>query len=130
MQFHLPFLAATSCPRRGKLSKIPTSSRLGWSSVRGRAKASAARGKGSLLTALCANPTVVERRGNIDGVSGVKFVCPLWRPVLGAALAAFAMFAICALPTQPAEAQGGPPVSLIRDTEGERVLRAYLDPIL
>jgi len=40
------------------------------------------------------------------------------------------MFAICALPTQPAEAQGGPPVSLIRDTEVERVLRAYLDPIL
>src|SRR5262249_21604170 len=65
-----------------------------------------------------------------DGVSGVKFVCPLFRPVLGAALADFAMFAISAMPSTPAEAQGGPPVSLIRDTEIERVLRVYLDPIL
>ena len=40
------------------------------------------------------------------------------------------MFAISALPSQPANAQGGPPVSLIRDTEAERVLRNYLDPIL
>ena len=40
------------------------------------------------------------------------------------------MFAISAMPSTPAEAQGGPPVSLIRDTEIERVLRVYLDPIL
>jgi predicted Zn-dependent protease len=60
----------------------------------------------------------------------VKFAYPLLRPIFGAALAALAMFAVSALPSAPAQAQGGPPVSLIRDTEVERVLRTYLDPIL
>jgi predicted Zn-dependent protease len=56
----------------------------------------------------------------------VKFVHPLLRPVLGAALAALAIFWISSTP--PAHAQGAP--SLIRDTEVERVVRTYLDPLL
>jgi predicted Zn-dependent protease len=56
----------------------------------------------------------------------VRFVHPLLRPVLGAVLAALAIFWISTTP--PAHAQGGP--SLIRDTEVERVVRTYLDPLL
>ena len=56
----------------------------------------------------------------------MRFVPPLLRPVLGALLAALAIFWISAAP--PAHAQGAP--SLIRDTEVERVVRVYLDPLL
>jgi predicted Zn-dependent protease len=56
----------------------------------------------------------------------VRFVHPLLRPFLGAALAALAIFWIVSAP--PAQAQGGP--SLIRDTEVERVVRVYLNPLL
>ena len=58
----------------------------------------------------------------------MKFVHPLLRPVLGALIAGLAMFWITALPAPPAQAQGAP--SLIRDTEVERVVRTYLDPLL
>jgi predicted Zn-dependent protease len=56
----------------------------------------------------------------------VRFVPPLLRPILGAILAGLAIFWIASAP--PAHAQGGP--SLIRDTEVERVVRVYLDPLL
>jgi predicted Zn-dependent protease len=56
----------------------------------------------------------------------VRFVHPLLRPILGAVLAGLAIFWIASAP--PAQAQGGP--SLIRDTEVERVVRVYLDPLL
>ena len=55
----------------------------------------------------------------------MRFVHPLLRPILGALLAGLAIFWITA---PPAQAQGGP--SLIRDTEIERVVRTYLDPLL
>jgi predicted Zn-dependent protease len=58
----------------------------------------------------------------------VKFIHPLLRPVLGAVLAGLAIFWVSALPAPSAHAQGGP--SLIRDTEIERVVRTYLDPLL
>jgi predicted Zn-dependent protease len=57
---------------------------------------------------------------------GVRFVPPLLRPILGALLGALAIVWIASAP--PAQAQGGP--SLIRDTEVERVVRVYLDPLL
>ena len=56
----------------------------------------------------------------------MRFVHPLLRPILGAVLAGLAIFWIASAP--PAQAQGGP--SLIRDTEVERVVRVYLDPLL
>ena len=56
----------------------------------------------------------------------MRFVHPLLRPILGAFLAGLAIFWIASAP--PAQAQGGP--SLIRDTEVERVVRVYLDPLL
>jgi len=56
----------------------------------------------------------------------VRLVPPLLRPILGALLAALAIVWIASAP--PAQAQGGP--SLIRDTEVERVVRVYLDPLL
>jgi predicted Zn-dependent protease len=56
----------------------------------------------------------------------VRLVHPLLRPILGAVLAGLAIFWIVSAP--PAQAQGGP--SLIRDTEVERVVRVYLDPLL
>jgi hypothetical protein len=56
----------------------------------------------------------------------LRLVHPLLRPILGAALAALAIFWISSAP--PAHAQGAP--SLIRDTEVERVVRTYLDPLL
>ncbi len=56
----------------------------------------------------------------------MRFVPPLLRPILGAFLAALAIVWIASAP--PAQAQGGP--SLIRDTEVERVVRVYLDPLL
>jgi len=59
----------------------------------------------------------------------VKLAYSLLRPLFGALFAALAIFWI-AFPGAPAQAQGGPPISLIRDTEAERVLRAYLDPLL
>ena len=58
----------------------------------------------------------------------MKLACSPLRPLLGAALAALAIFAVVSWPAQPAHAQGG--VSLIRDTEAERMLRSWLDPIL
>ena len=56
----------------------------------------------------------------------MRFVHPLLRPILGAVLAGLAIVWIVSAP--PAQAQGGP--SLIRDTEVERVVRVYLDPLL
>ena len=56
----------------------------------------------------------------------MRFVPPLLRPILGALLGALAIVWIASAP--PAQAQGGP--SLIRDTEVERVVRVYLDPLL
>ena len=56
----------------------------------------------------------------------MRFVPPLLRPILGALLAVLAIVWIASAP--PAQAQGGP--SLIRDTEVERVVRVYLDPLL
>lgn len=56
----------------------------------------------------------------------MRLVPPLLRPILGALLAALAIVWIASAP--PAQAQGGP--SLIRDTEVERVVRVYLDPLL
>jgi len=54
----------------------------------------------------------------------LKLASSVLRPVLGACLAAATFVGVAVAPT-PAHAQ-----SLIRDTEVERVLRAYLDPIL
>ena len=56
----------------------------------------------------------------------MRFVPPLLWPFLGALLGALAIVWIASAP--PAQAQGGP--SLIRDTEVERVVRVYLDPLL
>ena len=50
------------------------------------------------------------------------------RPLFGLVVAGLLMATFIALPSYTAHAQGG--VSLIRDTEAERVLRGYLDPIL
>jgi predicted Zn-dependent protease len=50
------------------------------------------------------------------------------RPLFGLAVAGLLMTLLVALPSYTAHAQGG--VSTIRDTEAERVLRSYLDPIL
>ena len=50
------------------------------------------------------------------------------RPLFGLLVAGLLMATFIALPSYTAHAQGG--VSLIRDTEAERVLRGYLDPIL
>ena len=50
------------------------------------------------------------------------------RPLFGLTVAGLLMATFIALPSYTAHAQGG--VSLIRDTEAERVLRGYLDPIL
>ncbi len=60
----------------------------------------------------------------------MKIACSLLRPLLGAALAALGMFWVTTQSSAPAHAQGGPPISMIRDTEVERVLRTYMDPIL
>ena len=59
----------------------------------------------------------------------MRFVHPLLRPILGAVLAGLAIFWVSAVPAPTAYAQGGGP-SLIRDTEVERVVRTYLDPLL
>ena len=57
----------------------------------------------------------------------MKRFAPLLRPVIGAALGALGIFLLTAAPSPPAKAQG---ISFIRDTEAERVLRNWLDPIL
>src|SRR5665213_3245578 len=64
----------------------------------------------------------------IKGVRGVKLAYSFLRPLLGAALAGVAMMSVMTWPARPAHAQGQ--VSLIRDTETERMLRSWLDPIL
>jgi len=51
------------------------------------------------------------------------------RPLFGIAVAGLLMSSLMAFPSYTAHAQGQS-VSLIRDTEAERVLRSYLDPIL
>jgi predicted Zn-dependent protease len=51
------------------------------------------------------------------------------RPVFGLAVAGLLMTLFIALPSYTAQAQGQG-ISTIRDTEAERVLRGYLDPIL
>jgi len=51
------------------------------------------------------------------------------RPLFGLAVAGLMMAAAIALPSYTAHAQGQG-IALIRDTEAERVLRGYLDPIL
>ena len=50
------------------------------------------------------------------------------RPLFGLVVAGLLLATFITLPSYTAHAQGG--VSLIRDTEAERVLRGYLDPIL
>ncbi len=56
----------------------------------------------------------------------MKLASPLLRPVLCFVAGALALFALTVSPP-PAHAQG---ISFIRDTEAERVLRGWLDPIL
>jgi predicted Zn-dependent protease len=51
------------------------------------------------------------------------------RPLFGLAVAGLLMFSFLVLPSYTAHAQGQG-IALIRDTEAERVLRGYLDPIL
>src|ERR1017187_643837 len=51
------------------------------------------------------------------------------RPFFGLAVAGLIMAALITLPSYTAKAQGQG-ISTIRDTEAERVLRGYLDPIL
>src|SRR5215831_1253116 len=62
--------------------------------------------------------------------AALKNACSLLRPLLGAALAALAMFWVTTQSPTPAHAQGGPQISFIRDTEVERVLRTWMDPLL
>ena len=59
----------------------------------------------------------------------MTLVRSLLRPALGAALAGAAILSLALLPSSPAHAQGGG-IQLLRDTETERLLRSYLDPIL
>jgi predicted Zn-dependent protease len=59
----------------------------------------------------------------------VKLALFLLRPLVGIALGIAAIVAVTAYPSHPARAQPGA-ISLIRDTEVERVLRGYLDPLL
>ena len=59
----------------------------------------------------------------------LKIAYSLLRPLLGAALAALAMFWATTQSPTPAHAQGAQ-ISFIRDTEVERVLRTYMDPLL
>src|SRR5882672_8045398 len=60
-----------------------------------------------------------------EGVCPLKLAKSTKRLLLKTILAGAALFSMTALAPAPAPAQ-----SLIRDTEVERVLRAYLDPIL
>ena len=58
-------------------------------------------------------------KGNLSGL----------RPLFGIVVAGLLLGSLIALPSYTAHAQGQG-ISLIRDTEAERVLRGYLDPIL
>lgn len=59
----------------------------------------------------------------------MKLSNPLLRPLLGFVLGVAAVAALTATPAPQAHAQGGG-IAFIRDTEVERVLRGWLDPIL
>jgi predicted Zn-dependent protease len=59
----------------------------------------------------------------------VRFASPLWRPVLGAVLAAVGIVALSFAPSDRAQAQERS-ISFIRDTEAEELLRSYVDPVL
>ncbi|HMI96280.1 MAG TPA: M48 family metalloprotease, partial [Micropepsaceae bacterium] len=81
------------------------------------------------LTELEANPTVLPEGAASKEYAPLKGKLSGLRPLFGLAVAGLLMVSLVALPSYTAHAQGGG-VSLIRDTEAERVLRAKLDPIL
>ncbi len=60
----------------------------------------------------------------------MKLVRSLLRPLFGALLAAAAIAWFVVGHAPPAHAQSGGGIQLLRDTETERLLRSYLDPIL
>jgi predicted Zn-dependent protease len=59
----------------------------------------------------------------------VKLALSLLRPLVGIVLGLAAILALSGFPSHPAHAQPQG-IALIRDTEVERVLRGYLDPLL
>ena len=59
----------------------------------------------------------------------MKLALSLLRPLLGVFLGLAAIVAVTSYPSHPASAQPAG-IALIRDTEVERVLRSYLDPVL
>jgi predicted Zn-dependent protease len=59
----------------------------------------------------------------------LRFAYSLLRPLLGAFLLLGAIAGISAVPSEPAQAQPQRSISLVRDTETERVLWSHIDPL-